>query len=335
MNVDMQSQYLGLQLGNPLVASASPLTGRLDMLKRLEDAGVAAAVLPSLFQEQIEHEELALQQLHEYHTDSFAESLDYFPELDNYNTGPDEYLDHIRRAKEMVAIPIIASLNGTDPGGWTRYATLLEQAGADALELNIYVVPTDPDQTGSEIEQRYIDIVTAVRHAVDIPIAVKVGPFFSSIPHMARQFVEAGAQGLVLFNRYLEPDIDLETLDVVPHLVLSTPAEALLARRWIGILYGRINASLAATSGIHRTEEVIKALLAGADVVMLASVLLTHGPEYLQTLLEELERWLSEREYASVRQMRGSVSQQNCASPEGYVRSNYMKALVSYTGKFI
>jgi dihydroorotate dehydrogenase (fumarate) len=335
MGVNLSTRYLGIHLKNPLVASASPLTGKLDTLRQLEEAGAAAAVLPSLFEEQIEQEEAALQHLQEFHTDSFAESLDYFPELDSYNTGPDEYLDHIRAAKQAVGIPIIASLNGASPGGWTRYARMIEQAGADALELNIYVVPTAPELTGGQVEQRYVDLVASVREAIAIPLAVKVGPFFSSVPHMGRRLVEAGANGLVLFNRYLEPDIDLETLDVVPHLVLSTREELRLPLRWIAILRDLVTASLAATSGVHESDDVLKVLLAGADVAMMASALLKQGPRHLSTVLEQVRNWLVEREYDSVEQMKGSVSKRNCANPSGFVRANYMKALVSYSGKFI
>lgn len=335
MGVNLSTRYLGIQLKNPLVVSACPLTGKLDTLRQLEEAGAAAAVLPSLFEEQIEQEEAALQHLQEFHTDSFAESLDYFPELDSYNTGPDEYLDHIRAAKQAVGIPIIASLNGASPGGWTRYARMIEQAGADALELNIYVVPTATELTGGQVEQRYVDLVASVREAIAIPLAVKVGPFFSSVPHMGRRLVEAGANGLVLFNRYLEPDIDLETLDVVPHLALSTREELRLPLRWIAILRDLVTASLAATSGVHESDDVLKVLLAGADVAMMASALLKQGPRHLSTVLEQVRNWLVEREYDSVEQMKGSVSKRNCANPSGFVRANYMKALVSYSGKFI
>ena len=335
MGVNLSTRYLGIQLKNPLVVSACPLTGKLDTLRQLEEAGAAAAVLPSLFEEQIEQEEAALQHLQEFHTDSFAESLDYFPELDSYNTGPDEYLDHIRAAKQAVGIPIIGSLNGASPGGWTRYARMIEQAGADALELNIYVVPTATELTGGQVEQRYVDLVASVREAIAIPLAVKVGPFFSSVPHMGRRLVEAGANGLVLFNRYLEPDIDLETLDVVPHLALSTREELRLPLRWIAILRDLVTASLAATSGVHESDDVLKVLLAGADVAMMASALLKQGPRHLSTVLEQVRNWLVEREYDSVEQMKGSVSKRNCANPSGFVRANYMKALMSYRGKFI
>jgi dihydroorotate dehydrogenase (fumarate) len=335
MNVDLSTCYMGLQLRNPLMVAACPLTGKLDTLRQLEDAGAAAAVLPSLFEEQIEHEETAVHHLHEFHTESFAESLDYFPELDAYNTGPDNYLDHIRAAKQAVDIPIIASLNGVSAGGWTRYARMIEEAGADALELNIYLVPIEPDFSSQQVEASYIKLVSFVRHTVSLPLAVKIGPYFSSLPDMSERLADAGAGGLVLFNRYLDPDIDLETLDVVPHLALSTREEIHLPLRWIAILRDRVKASLAATSGVHESDDVIKVLLAGADVAMMASALLERGPPHLTTVLGQMQSWLVEHEYDSVEQLKGSVSQKNCADPSAFVRSNYMKSLVSYSGKFI
>ncbi len=335
MSVQLSTSYLGLTLRNPLVASASPLTADVDSLRRLEDAGAAAAVLPSLFEEQIEHEEAAIHDLQQFHADSVAEALDYFPELDTYNTGPDSYLEHIQAARQAVDIPIIASLNGSSPGGWTRYARLIEQAGAHALELNVYVVPVDPAVSAAQVEQQYIDLVRSVRETVSIPVAVKIGPYFTSLPHMAARLTEAGADGLVLFNRYLAPDIDLETLDVVPHLALSHREELHLTLRWIAILRGRVQASLAATSGIHERDDVLKVLLAGADIAMLASVLLQRGRAHVRVLLEQVSDWLAERDYESVEQLKGSVSQQNCADPSGYIRANYMRALVSWSGKLI
>ncbi len=334
MSVDLSTRYLGLSLKNPLVASASPLTGDVASLRRLERSGVAAAVLPSLFEEQIEHEELEIFRLHEFQTESYAESLDFFPDLEGYNTGPDSYLTLIREAKRAVDIPIIGSLNGSTAGGWTHYAHLIEEAGADALELNIYFVPVDPAMTGQEVEEQYLTLIREVRRAVSIPLAVKIGPFFSSLPHMAHRMIEAGADGLVLFNRYLEPDIDLETLDVVPNLVLSRPQEVRLPLRWIAILRDQVEASLAATSGIHETSEVIKVLLAGADVAMMASALLQRGPKHVSETLEQLRHWLTENEYESVSQLKGSVSRENCAEPSAYERSNYMKALISYTPRY-
>lgn len=335
MNCDLTTHYLGLELRNPIVVSACPLTGNPDTLRQLEEFGAAAAVLPSLFEEQVEHEEAAIHNLHEFQAESFAESLNYFPELENYNTGPDSYLHHIAAAKQAVDIPIIASLNGSTPGGWTQYARMMEEAGADALELNIYIVPSEIQLTGEQVEQQYVDLLAAVREAVSIPLAVKIGPFFSSIPYMAHRLVESGANGLVLFNRYLAPDIDLETLEVVPHLALSTNEEFRLPLRWIAILRERLNTSLAATSGIHGAEEVLKVLLAGGDVAMMASALLQQGPRHIATVLQQLQTWLVEHDYESVQQIKGSVSQQHCTDPTAYVRSNYMKALVSYSGKFI
>jgi dihydroorotate dehydrogenase (fumarate) len=332
MNIDLTTRYLGFDLKNPLVVSSCPLTGKLDTLLQLEADGAAAVVLPSLFEEQIEHDQWAIHHMQEFQAESIAESLDFFPDMEEYNTGPETYLGQIRAAKKALQIPVIASLNGATPGGWTHYAKMIEDAGADALELNIYIVPTEPGLSSQEVERRYILLVTSVREAISIPLAIKTGPFFSSPVEMAQRLVNAGADGLVLFNRYLEPDIDLETLDVVPHLVLSSRQEMGLPLRWIAILRDRISASLAATSGIHETDDVIKVLLAGADAAMMASTLLRHGSGHLKKVLEQLNLWLAERDYDSVTQMKGSVSQANCADPTGYERSNYMRALVSYGG---
>jgi dihydroorotate dehydrogenase (fumarate) len=333
MSVDLSTTYLGLTLRNPLVAAASPLTSGPETLRQLYDAGASAVVLPSLFEEQIEHEAWAVHQMHEFQTESFAESLDWFPEMDTYNTGPDFYLERIEDAKQTVDIPVIASLNGDSAGGWTRYATMIEQAGADALELNIYMVPGDPDVSGYDVEQRYVELLSSVRQSLTIPLAVKIGPWFSSFPCFARQLADAGADGLVLFNRYLEPDIDLETLRVEPKLELSQPSEMRLPLRWIAILHGRVDVSLAATSGVHAASDALKLLLAGADVAMLASVLLQNGPACLQRILHDMQAWLEEHEYQSVKQLKGSVSQQNCGDPRAWERLNYMKALISYSGK--
>lgn len=327
----LKTHYLGMKLKNPLVASAGPLTGNLDSLRRLEDAGASAAVLPSLFEEQIEHEEMEVYRFFEYQTNSHAESLTHFPELSDYNTGPDEYLHNLECAKEAVSIPVIGSLNGWSDGGWIRYAQAIEQAGADALELNVYYVPSDPTMTAADVEQRYIDLVSSVRESISIPLAVKIGQNFSSLPHFARQLATAGADGLVLFNRYLEADINLESLEYFPDLVLSTRHEARVPLRWIGLLRDEIDFSLAATSGVHRWQGIIKLLLAGADVTMMTTILLINGPEYLATLLKEVEQWLNEKEYDSVEQMKGSMSRGNCSNPSALERANYMKALVSYT----
>ncbi|MCG8448661.1 MAG: dihydroorotate dehydrogenase-like protein [Pirellulales bacterium] len=331
MKPSLKTRYLGMKLKNPLVASAGPLTGDLDTLRRLEDAGASAAVLPSLFEEQVEYEELEIHNFYEFQAYSHAESLTHFPEMHDYNTGPEEYLYVLQRAKESLSIPVIGSLNGWSEGGWVRYAKAIEQAGANALELNIYFVPSDPTVTAAEIEQRYVDLVTAVRETISIPLAVKIGQNFSSLPHFARQLCSAGADGLVLFNRYLEADINLETLEYHPDLVLSNRHEARIPIRWISLLRDEIDCSLAATSGVHRAQGIIKLLLAGADVTMMASILLMKGPEYLRVLLEEVQQWLTVEEYTSVEQLKGSMSRGNCSNPSALERANYMKALVSYT----
>lgn len=331
MSVDLSTRYLGLHLKNPLVAAASPLTGSVETLRRLEECGAAAAVLPSLFEEQIEHDELAVHVLYESQAESYAESLSFLPDLETYNTGPDDYLRHITAAKEAVSIPIIASLNGSSRGGWTRYAKLFEEAGADAIELNIYWVNTDPQVSSQDVEKQYIDLVADVRSSVQIPLAVKVGAQFSSIPHVMQQLVAAGANGLVLFNRYLEPDIDLERLEFQPRLVLSSRHELWRPLRWIAILRDQVAVSLAVTSGVHFSDDAIKALLAGADVVTLAALLLRYGPESLRKLLAEMTHWLTNGGYESVAQMKGSMSLRNIADRGALERANYMKALVSYT----
>ena len=334
MSVDLSTSYLGLQLKNPFVASASPLTRSVESLRRLESAGAAAAVLPSLFEEQIEHEELEIARLYEYHSDSFSESLSYFPELDHYNTGPGEYLAHVEAAKRAVSIPIIGSLNGSSEGGWVRYGKAIQDAGADALELNIYFIPTDPRQTAADVEKRYLDLVDAVRRAVTIPLAVKIGPHFTSLPNFAARLVQAGADGLVLFNRYLEADIDLEQLQFKPDLVLSSRHEARIPMRWIAILRDQLpQTSLAATSGVHRMEGAAKLLLAGADVLMMASVLIKLGPDFLASLLASTIEWLQQSEYESVAQLRGSMSFRNCPDASALVRANYMKTLLTFTSE--
>jgi dihydroorotate dehydrogenase (fumarate) len=327
---DLSTTYLGLRLRNPLVASASPLGANLDSLLRLEDAGAAAVVLPSLFEEQIVHDELDVQRLLALGAESQPEASDYFPALDDYNTGPAGYLRHLEKAKAALSIPVIASLNGASPGGWVRYAGLIQEAGADALELNVYVVAADPEVTAQAIENRLIELVAAVRAAVEIPLAVKMAPYFTSMANMAVQFVAAGADGLVLFNRFVQPEIDLEEMVVVPKVHLSSPDEMRLTLRWIAILRDHLSASLAATTGIHTAEDVVKVLLAGADVAMMASVLLANGPEYLGFMLDGLGAWLDDHEYDSVRQMRGSMSQRAAPDPAAFERSQYMKALTSY-----
>jgi len=332
MSVDLATKYLGLKLANPLVVAACPLTESLDNLRRLEEAGAAAAVFPSLFEEQIEHEEAELARVHQFGTDSFAEALTYFPEQQDYHFGPDDYLEKIAAAKKSVSIPIIGSLNGVSHGGWTRYAKLIEQAGADALELNIYFVAADFDMTGDEVESQYLDLVSAVKKSVSIPLAVKLGPHFSSMANMARRLVAAGADGLVLFNRFIQPDIDLENLEALSKLVLSTPYELLVPLRWAAILHGRIDASLAVTGGIHDSQGMLKALLAGADVGMVASVLYKRGLGQIGTILKEMADWMEEKEYESVEQLKGSMSRENCPDPSAFQRGNYMKALTTFAG---
>jgi dihydroorotate dehydrogenase (fumarate) len=315
---------------SPILASASPLTGDLDSLRELAEAGIGAAVLPSLFEEQIEHEQVDLHELLEHSTDSFGEALSWFPELEEYSTGPDAYLEHLARAKVVLDVPVIASLNGVSVGGWLRYAALCQEAGADALELNVYSVETDPHRSAADVEERTLALVREVRSAVSIPLAVKVGPFYSAFAHMARRLGEAGADGLVLFNRFLQPDIDLDTLEVAPWLNLSTANELRLPLRWIAILRGRVPVSLAGTTGVHDWEGALKLLLAGADAVMVASAALVRGPGVVRPALDGLEEWMAEREYESVEQLKGSLSQASCPDPDAFERGNYMRALVSY-----
>lgn len=328
--MDLSTNYLGLHLRNPLVASASPLSRSLDSMKRLEDSGASAIVMYSLFEEQIAHEAAELNHYLSYGTESFAESLTYFPESQEYNLGPDEYIELLHAAKEKLSIPVIGSLNGISVGGWIDYAKKIEQAGADALELNVYYIPTDPELTGQEVEDRYLEVLHAVKQAIKVPVAMKLSPFFSSMAHMAKRLDTAGANGLVLFNRFYQPDIDLETLEVVPGVVLSTPMAMRLPLRWIAILHGKVKASLAATSGIHTAQDVIKMLMAGADVTMMCSALLKHGPQHVTTVLSEVRQWMLEHEYVSVSQMKGSMSQKSVADPAAFERANYMKALNQY-----
>ena len=328
--MDLTTNYLGLNLRSPLVVSASPLSEDIDNLKRLEDAGAAAIVLYSLFEEQLKQDRLELHQRLEHGTESFAEALSYFPEPDEFNLGPEEYLKHIAAAKKTTRIPIIASLNGSSTGGWTDYAQQIQQAGADALELNIYYIPTDMNLTGTEVELTYLEILKAVKSHVTIPVAVKLIPFFSNFANMAKRLDQAGANGLVLFNRFYQPDIELETLEVKPNILLSTPMAARLPLRWIALLHGKLKASLAATSGIHRASDALKMLMAGADVTMLCSTLLRHGIPQITTIESDLAAWLTEHEYESVQQLKGSLSQKNCPEPAAFERAQYMKALTGY-----
>lgn len=333
--MDLTTTYLGLNLKNPLVPSSSPLSRNLGSLKRMEDNGAAAIVLHSLFEEQITLETHNLNHYLTQGVESFPEALTYFPEASEYETGPDEYLEHIQKAKNSLEIPIIASLNGVSTGGWVKYARNIQDAGADALELNIYYLPTDPNLNGTEVEQIYLDVLRDVKEAVSIPVAMKLSPYFSAMANVSRQLDEGGADGLVLFNRFYQPDLDIENLDVVPHLVLSTSSELRLPLRWIAILYGRIEADLALTTGIHRTEDVLKALMAGASVTMMASELLRNGIDRLGEMLVDLERWLVEYEYESVNQMQGSLSQINCAEPAAFERANYMRVLSSFAPDYL
>lgn len=330
MTLDLTTSYLGLHLKNPLVASASPLSKKIDNLRRLEDAGAAAVVMYSLFEEQLTHESQELHHYLERGTNSFAESLDYFPELDTYNMGPELYLEHLHNVKQALDIPVIGSLNGISPGGWVDYAHRIEQAGADALELNIYYLSTDPNVSSVELEDSYVQLVRDVRATIKLPIALKLSPFFTSLPHVAKRFVEAGANGLVLFNRFYQPDFDLEELEVIPNLELSTSHELRLPLRWIAILYGRTNADFALTSGVHTAQDVLKAMMAGANVAMMTSTLLSNGIGRLMHILNDLQEWMEEHEYTSIRQMRGSMSQQAVGDPAAFERANYMKALSSF-----
>jgi dihydroorotate dehydrogenase (fumarate) len=328
--MNLSTNYLGLLLKNPIVASSSPLSHNVDSIRRLEDAGASAVVMYSLFEEQITFDSYYIDYHLTHDVDSYAESLSYFPEMQRYNVWPDEYMNLIRRAKEAVDIPIIGSLNGVSEGGWTDYAALMEEAGADAVELNVYYVATNPEISSLEIERIYLDILSAVKETVSIPVAMKLSPYFTSTANMAGRLVERGANGLVFFNRFYQPDFDLETLEVVPRLVLSNSNELRLPLRWVAILYARVLADLAITSGIHSAEDVIKGLMAGAKVTMMASELLQNGIRRIGQVIEQLSRWMNEHEYESVLQMIGSMSQQHCAEPAAFERANYMKMLASF-----
>jgi dihydroorotate dehydrogenase (fumarate) len=319
-------------LRTPLVASPSPITGDVDLLLRLQDAGVGAVVLPSLFEEQIEHDEVEMARLRDYGAEGFAEAAGgYFPELDDYNVGPDAYLRNLERAASALSIPVMASLNGSSSGGWVKYAALMQAAGAAAIELNVYHVATDPDADGEAVERRYLELVRAVRAEVTVPLAVKIHPFFSSIPNMARKLRLAGADGLVLFNRFMQPDIDPLTLQVGPRVELSTSAELRLPLRWIAILKGRVDLCFAATTGVHTANDVLKLLLAGADVTMMASALLKNGVDHPRKVLDEVASFMEQNDYGSVEQLKGSLSQQNAPKHEQFERAQYMRALVTYS----
>ncbi|ACK69709.1 dihydroorotate dehydrogenase [Gloeothece citriformis PCC 7424] len=329
--MDLSTTYLGLNLRSPLiVGSASPLTENVDNIKRLEEAGASGIVLHSFFEEQLRVEQLELHHHLTYGTESFPEALTYFPEPKIFHVGAEEYLNHIRQAKEQVEIPIIASLNGVSTGGWLEYAKRIEEAGADALELNVYYLPNDFEMSGAQVEQNYVEILRIIKSEISIPVAMKLSPYFSNMANMAKQLADAGADGLVLFNRFYQPDIDLEHLEVIPNVLLSTPQAMRLPMHWIGMLYGRINVDFAAVSGIHSALDVIKMLMVGAKATMLVSVLLRHGIHEITKIELSLKHWLEEHEYESVKQLQGSMSQINCPDPTAFERVQYMKALQSY-----
>jgi len=327
---DLSTSYLGLSLKNPLVVSPSPLCEDLGAIRKMEDAGASAVVLHSLFEEQLSINSQDLDRFLTSGTESFAEALSYFPDMGQFKLGPEAYLEHIQKAKKAVKIPIIGSLNGVSTGGWVSFAKKIEQAGADALELNVYYIATDPDMSGAQVEQMYADLVRDVRASLKIPIAVKLGPYFSSMASVARRLDQAGANGLVLFNRFYQPDFDLEKLEVTPNLNLSRSEELRLRLCWVAILSGRIKADMAITGGVHTAEDVIKSMMAGAKVAMMTSALLKNGIEHLKTVREGVEAWMEKHEYASIRQMQGSMSQKSVAEPAAFVRANYMKVLRSY-----
>ena len=333
--MDLTTNYLGLKLRSPLVVSASPLSEDIDNLKHMEDAGAAAVVLYSLFEEQLRQDRLELNQRLESGTESFAEALSYFPEPDEFRLGPEEYLKHIASAKKTTRIPIIASLNGSSVGGWTEYAKQIEKAGADALELNIYYIPTDLDLAGEVVEETYINILKAVKSEVTIPVAVKLSPFFSNFANMAKRLDQSGANGLVLFNRFYQPDIELESLEVKPNILLSTPMAMRLPLRWIALLHGKLKGSLAATSGIHRAADALKMIMVGADVTMLCSTLIRHGIPQIALIESGMVKWLEEHEYESVSQLKGSLNQKNCEEPAAFERAQYMKALCGHINAIV
>ena len=332
MSVDLRTTYLGLELKNPLIVAACSLSEKLEDIQRAEQAQAAAVVLHSLFEEQIVHDEIETHEIYEQGSESFAESLTYFPEMDSFSSRPDRYLRLIEEAKQAVSIPVIASLNGISKGGWVDYARRMESAGADAIELNIYFIAADVKMSGEEVESRYLDVVQAVKESVSIPLGVKVGPYFSSPGNMALRLVEAGADGLVLFNRFQQPNIDLEAMEISTDMAFSTPDELLIALRWIAILRGHTTASLALTGGIHTGDEMLKALLVGADAGMVASALYENSFDQIGRIIEELNRWMEEKEYDSVAQLKGSMSQEKCSNPAAFERGNYVKVLKSCSG---
>jgi len=328
--MDLSTTYLGLPLQHPIITGASPMVDHMDLVRRLEDAGAAAITMHSLFEEQLTRDADATWHALASHADAHAEASSYFPFGDDFALGPDEYLEQVRRIKAAVRIPVIASLNGATGDGWVRYARLIEQAGADALELNMYLVAVDPLESGGMIERCLLETVASVHDSVSLPIAVKLSPFWSSLSQLAVALDEAGADGLVLFNRFYQPDIDIEELDVVPRLRLSDPSELLLRIRWLAALSGRVRGSLAASGGVHGVEDVVKAIMAGTDAVQIVSALLARGPEHLTVLRDGLARWMEEREYASVAQMRGSMSLARCPNPAAFERGGYMRVLQTW-----
>lgn len=328
--MDLSTTYCGLSLKNPVVAGAGPLTANLDSIRQLEDAGAAAVVLHSLFEEQIRHDAAELEYHLHHGTEAYQEAVTYFPDVGDYRLGPNQYLEHLRQTKEAVGLPVIASLNGASVGGWTDYARKMQDAGADALELNVYFLATNPKMSGPDVEGMYVRILKSVKETVSIPVAIKLSPFFSATAHTAQRLDEAGADGLVLFNRFYQPDIDLETLEVVPDLVLSSPFEMRLPLRWIAVLKDQVECSLAATRGMSTGTDIIKMVMAGADVCQLVSVLLREGPGRVTGIIDEVKAWMEEHEYDSIEQMKGSMSQRSCPDPAAFERANYMKTLNSY-----
>jgi dihydroorotate dehydrogenase (fumarate) len=327
---DLSTTYLGLNLKNPLVASASPVSKNIDKARKLEEAGVSAIVMYSLFEEQIIHESLELDHYLTRGTDSFAEALTYLPDSGTYSVGPEKYLNQVNGLKKALSIPVIGSLNGVSKGGWTSYAKQIQDAGADALELNLYYIPTDPDLTAQELENAQVELVAQVKSVITIPLAVKLSPFITALPNFARRVVEAGANGLVLFNRFYQPDFDLEELEIVHNLDLSTSADLRLPLRWISILYGKVSADFALTSGVHTANDVLKSMMAGAKVAMMASNLLHNGEQVIPSMLNELGWWMESHEYKSIKQMQGSMSQKSVKEPAAFERANYMKVLNSF-----
>jgi dihydroorotate dehydrogenase (fumarate) len=333
--VDLTTTYLGLKLKNPLVASPSPLSEKVDNIKRMEEAGIAAVVMYSLFEEQIIHESLELDYFLNRGTESFAEALTYYPNIGKYSLAPDKYIETLEKTKQAVNIPVLGSLNGVSTGGWIEYARKIQDAGADGLELNLYYLPADLKRTSSQLEDNYIKLVSDIRASIKIPMAIKLAPFFTALPNFASRLVEAGADGLVLFNRFYQPDLDLENLEVVPNLVLSNSNDLRLPLRWIAILFGKVKADLALTSGVHTPEDAIKAIMAGATIAMTTSAILKRGTQAIVQILDGMEAWMTDHEYVSVQQMRGSMSQGSVADPEAFERANYMKVLNSFNPEML